>query len=590
MDTFSSLWQNMCFPWLVGMLPAQDSFLSQKGMDSMITLRSEDLNIILCLVVLQIPSLTEETLDEIPTNTLVRFTGMVQDMMNPEFYIGEYKEKDGTWHTTKYSDTIDVSESPEPKFAERQPILVVPVPGMSAWMADLKRKEAKGSMHYCAEWQEDGAGKKRVREDLRKNASSMDVDFESLETKKKVDCEEDKNTKMVEGQGVDLQTKSVAREGKENYFDCIPQGSCVVQLYDGGDEIKLNDIIEVVGVLSRVPEIASLSMGELMEEDRDMLASKIPTSIAPRLHAIVVRKTTIFGCPKAIDKTDLAQARWRARGFLSMILGGDDLAAEYLLLQLISRVHTRNSDSSRGALGTMALNITGAPGSSDAGGSTSSSPFVEAISTGIAGLMPATRSLPLRIELLNKQPWYPGRFQDRSLLSNSPLQLSPGSILVLDETVMSTGQLNETGLKNLGVVQKVMQSQKLPYDFQFYQLDQPTDIPVVIVSVGKTMLKGVGEIHVPLKPLTSPILGRSGVEEALMQGDANPAREYISTVREMSFSIPESVEKVLEQEMTTARQKDASSITADTFHTWLNVRALYTHLHILCLRLLIFYS
>jgi hypothetical protein len=186
--------------------------------------------------------------------------------------------------------------------------------------------------------------------------------------------------------------------------------------------------------------------------------------------------------------------------------------------------------------------------------------------------MPAVCGLPLHIDLLNKQPWYPGRTQDQTFLSHAFLQLAPGSLVVLDETVMNAGQLQETGLKNLGALQKLMQMQKVPYDFQYYHLDQSTDCPVIILSVGKSMFKESGGIVVPLHGATRPLEDKDAVLSALEQCDAVPTRQYLATMRKLDFTIPSSIEKLVEQEMTDARKTDASNITAETFHMWLNVR------------------
>ena len=42
----------------------------------------------------QIPSLNDTPSHHLPTSTLVRFRGMVQDMHDPEFYLGVYEVED----------------------------------------------------------------------------------------------------------------------------------------------------------------------------------------------------------------------------------------------------------------------------------------------------------------------------------------------------------------------------------------------------------------------------------------------------------------------------------------------------------------
>lgn len=72
--------------------------------------------------------------------------------------------------------------------------------------------------------------------------------------------------------------------------------------------------------------------------DEELAGSHPPTSRCPRLHALAILPApgpTPGPVPPSLDA--VAEARLRALGLLSMVLGGDDLAAEYLLLQLVGR-------------------------------------------------------------------------------------------------------------------------------------------------------------------------------------------------------------------------------------------------------------
>jgi len=518
----------------------------------------------------QIPVVTEETIDAIPTNTLVRCVGMVQDMLNPEYYIAEYKDANGAWQTTRYSDEMgDVecqSNGGETKFDERQPMLVVPVPGLAPWMKGAQREKAMESVASLIGQTAHGgggSGKKRNLEDVEVVQGDCEFSQEGLDRATMV------GKRMVQGKSEEAKEMT-----KPLGLPAIPSGSCVAHVYDKDHDIRLNDVVEVIGVLSRVPEIATCA--DLMQEDGDAVASRIPTSVAPRVHALLIQKQDqLYPGPLAlqIDPSSVEQARSRAKGFLSMVLGGDDLSAEYLLLQLISRVHMRGQNAGQEAIGTMPMNFIGAP-AYECGNAESIklSSLGEVLYVALGGLMPAICGLPLHIDLLNKQPWYPGRTQDQTFLSHAFLQLASGSVVLLDETVMNAGQLQETGLKNLGALQQLMQTQKVPYDFQYYHLDQPADSPVIILSVGKSMFKESGGIIVPLHGATRPAGGKDAVLSALEKCDAVPTRQYLAAMRKLDFTIPSSIEKLVEQEMTDARKTDASNITVETFHMWLNVR------------------
>lgn len=62
--------------------------------------------------VFQIPSLNDTSLHSLKPNTLVRFRCMVQDMYDPEFYLGAYEVKDSVTGNTfvrsgKYKDVAE---------------------------------------------------------------------------------------------------------------------------------------------------------------------------------------------------------------------------------------------------------------------------------------------------------------------------------------------------------------------------------------------------------------------------------------------------------------------------------------------------
>ncbi|KAL5664492.1 hypothetical protein ACJX0J_024600, partial [Zea mays] len=50
-----------------------------------------------------VPVLDSSNLGLIKPNTLVRYRGMVQDMLGNEYYIGAFKDG-STWRTNKYTD------------------------------------------------------------------------------------------------------------------------------------------------------------------------------------------------------------------------------------------------------------------------------------------------------------------------------------------------------------------------------------------------------------------------------------------------------------------------------------------------------
>lgn len=226
------------------------------------------------LTLRQVPILTEETADQLPNHCLVRYRGMVRgqllgrllrhmssrrfscrrrrcsvrsrppvcarppashlqsrplpctqvaDMLNPEYYVGEYRRPDGTWATAKFADQVRsrvgwegvgvgserigdtsiaylgtggrqgksdtaskapphlpcclcpllpqldeaVPEGGETRIAERRPLLLVPVPAESGWAGAPHAAAARASLMalQAGAGAAAGAASKRPRED-----------------------------------------------------------------------------------------------------------------------------------------------------------------------------------------------------------------------------------------------------------------------------------------------------------------------------------------------------------------------------------------------------------------------------------------
>ncbi|ERE78876.1 mini-chromosome maintenance complex-binding protein [Cricetulus griseus] len=102
---------------------------------------------------LEVPSLNEVPLHYLKPNSFVKFRCMIQDMFDPEFYMGVYETVNQTTkarvlHFGKYRDVaecgpqqeLDLS-SPRSTTAERQTFYCVPVPGESSWVKEISFSE-----------------------------------------------------------------------------------------------------------------------------------------------------------------------------------------------------------------------------------------------------------------------------------------------------------------------------------------------------------------------------------------------------------------------------------------------------------------
>lgn len=78
----------------------------------------------------QVPILDRTSLPHLQPNTLVRYRGMIQDMLGNEFYVGVYKDGGGTWTTNKFTDVSNLpfeTLSENTRIWERRLLYCVPV-------------------------------------------------------------------------------------------------------------------------------------------------------------------------------------------------------------------------------------------------------------------------------------------------------------------------------------------------------------------------------------------------------------------------------------------------------------------------------
>jgi hypothetical protein len=203
----------------------------------------------------------------------------------------------------------------------------------------------------------------------------------------------------------------------------------------------------------------------------------------------------------------------------------------------------------------------------------------------------------------------PKRDCDKNRLSLSPLQLAAGTVLLIDETGLQEGTLNDTGSHSLGALSSVVTAQQLPYRYPYSVIKVPTDLPIIILtsSAGGNSLCGSG---VGLKVmLKGPVLGLEGSKVPFQDGSVGESKEdnnsvdnmvreinlsdvsragddnYVNekmivdvrtwwaTVRLMDVSMTEAVAMNGVDEFANARQKNSRLTQAD-FHWWITVSRL----------------
>eukprot|EP00873_Tetraselmis_striata_P042263 jgi/Tetstr1/462527/TSEL_007516.t1 len=518
----------------------------------------------------QIPMFNVDDINLIPNNSLVRFRGMVQDMFNPELFIGAFKEPGASWQTCQYQDflTQGPSEAAETVMWERRPFYCVPVPGEAEWFQAAAMPAAKRLAVPGRESRD-----KRQRDDT----SASDSDLMSVQT--------------AEGEGMECGEEVASGPHKQVRQEAANGGApaatgaaplappraggqdCILHVYNASAKILLNEVVEVVGVLSCAPELAQTEFGGVDDMvDEEELAVHPPTSKVPRIHALVLQKAEpglpVSGKPPA-PLAAISQVREEAIRVLSAVLGNDRLAAEYTLLHLLSRVIARQDTVNVGAL---SLNVTGWPEMSAAGpGGLSSAGAV--LVRAFHELVPHVVGVPMTVDHLNRTPMVPSKDYTTNRLRAAPLQVPAGTHCVLDESCMKAGELVEQGILNLQSFQAIATGQEIDYDFQYYKMPMKTDIPILALSAQRSLLRESLGTQVPLHATTA-VGHAEALDAALAVSNLPLIREYLAQARRMDFELPEEVASLVEASISSYKKETTSSIDPSVFHRWLTMARL----------------
>ncbi|TIA97065.1 hypothetical protein E3P94_03204 [Wallemia ichthyophaga] len=221
------------------------------------------------------------------------------------------------------------------------------------------------------------------------------------------------------------------------------------------------------------------------------------------------------------------------------VFDGDELAAYYLLLALVSQTQNRKAGS---PIGTLPITLSYPESESHSNASKAPPKILKAVQI----LSNLSAHIPLSIENLNSRRLYP--FSNGDDLHSGSLQLSPSTVLILDERFLGQGTLQDTGVRNVHSIQNVIQSQKLEYGFPFSSFAFDTDlISVVLTDHSKSIIPGT--VHIKLRGTPEQLCGELAIPD-----DAELWREFILQSRCKSVAIPDNISNLIQQSFVDERQ------------------------------------
>ncbi|KAM2281270.1 hypothetical protein ACFX1S_041893 [Malus domestica] len=492
----------------------------------------------------QVPILNSASIRWVQPNTLVRFRGMIQDMLGNEFYVGAYKDG-SVWRTNKFTDVpqFPVDSKPDMRLWERRMLYCTPVPGQNSWA------ESFNAVMYTS--MESGTQQKEKRPRVDAEATdNMDYDVSDN------GIEGSPSTKKLKENG--HSTQQSITEGTSSSMIMAPDvnsGSlpCLIKIYDCLEsDLKLNEVFEFVGVFtfdSEFKEDKDESDDFTNGFSEDVLVH-LPPNKVPRLHCFIHRKLAVHDflpcSPTNEPKPNLVkEIREALLRHLTAVLGNDGIAANFMLLHLLSMVYSRVGTV---AVGKLSLNLTCL--------SRESAPvFGTQLGLALKNLLPFTQCICLTVDYLNTASLAPRKDYETSRLITGALQLAEGSHVIFDETRLEAGILNSVGVENARLLKTLIELQKVEYDFKFYKLDMPADIQMLVLSEGKSNILPA-DVLLPFHP--------SSVASAEVTAEALEAwRWYLATLRSLPHSIDSELQKVIENDLVAARQEDRTLGTQD---------------------------
>ncbi|XP_028844888.1 mini-chromosome maintenance complex-binding protein isoform X2 [Denticeps clupeoides] len=538
-----------------------------------------------------VPSLNDVPLHYLKPNGLVRFRCLVQDMFAPEFYMGVYETVDPTTESKalkcgKYKDVTECApvdfNSRKAVTSERQTFYCVPIPGESAWVKE----------NYAGSSQARVVPSTSYTPNRQKRSFEEDEEMDSQPQRQRETNAGTPNSADFRGNGDSRRQERGARSSAASPVSSpldlnfpLPgeQGpACLVKVYEGFESYKVNDTLEVFGILSVDPALSGVndekeasSVLDPMETEEEQRAHSPPASLVPRLHVLHIQPlqhNNPLLPPAASEErraflssflSELDSVRSELLKYLTHVLLGDALAAEYLLLHLISTVYARRDVL---PLGKFALNLSGCP---------HSCPYTERLYQILQQLVTSSYRLGMSLANMNGARLVPRKDYVANRLVSGALQLPSNACLFLDETQLEQGQLDATGVRNITALGNVISWQKVDYDFSYHQMEFPCNINVLVTSEARSLLPSDCRVH--LQPqLTPPDLEEylGAVQAAQLPSQLNKYRTYLSVARELDYNIAEEVTKAVEDDFVDMRKDDPQSISAEDLHRLLVVSRL----------------
>lgn len=138
----------------------------------------------------------------------------------------------------------------------------------------------------------------------------------------------------------------------------------------------------------------------------------------------------------------------------------------------------------------------------------------------------------------------------------SSLQLSDGTVVVVDETKLEPGKVGTEGVGNLAALNSLVSLQKVPYDFGFYKMDFEVDHPTISLSLRGSVVPTAAVVPVVEADAAGSEVSPVSLEEGEGEGLVlERLRVYVEATRRTELSLDETSSALAEEDFVKARQQ-----------------------------------
>lgn len=309
--------------------------------------------------------------------------------------------------------------------------------------------------------------------------------------------------------------------------------TALVKMYnlEEAEQLKTTDVVDLVGLLT----VDGVPPADWHLNDAEAI------QWVPSVHVLHWKRTPLESLvlepeaegappvPAPSPFVDHDAMRTALVEYLAAALGHDVLAAEYVLLALLARIHARRSGVT---VGSFSLNLSRMAG--------------HELEPALASLMPAVVRQPLSLTSLNDPAHTLFVRHTGQHTQAGRLQLPSGTCVVVDERAMEEGKLEDHGMRNVRALSSVLQKRSLPYVLPYSEMDLSTDLILVVLSEGKSFLPV--DVHVPVH--STQARAPPSVSAETLQA----WRAFLARTRHEALTIPESVSQHIQDDFVERRR------------------------------------